>query len=206
MNDDSEIKEDYIIKLWKDYKELPNGSILGSASVTIDPPNLIDFAGSKRIIRWRMKPVPYLPMFLPIFPKFKGLRDTWTLNGRGTLIPLNCFKNIGFFDECLIQYGSDDEFILRAKKAGINVFISWNARIYNNLKLTSEGTAFMKSSIGTFLRSFFNPYSINSIKKNCYFYNKHGIKLLLPLYIPYTLLGTLRAYLFKYNKFKNERY
>jgi GT2 family glycosyltransferase len=198
MNDDTEIKPDFIKKLLRDYNTLPEDSILGSASISIDPPYFINSAGSKEFIRWRLKCVPYVNGILPFYPEFKGVHPTWSVSGRGTLIPRNAFARIGFYDENLVQYGSDDDFILRAKKSGINCFISWNAHVYNHLTMTSEGTAFRKDSFFKFLNSFFNPHAVNSLKKEIYYYNKHGYKLLLPIYLIYVFLGTINAYLFKY--------
>lgn len=200
LNDDTEIKNDYTTKLWDDYQSLPANSILGSASVTIDPSDLIDTAGTKDFIRWRLKAVSYLPAFTPIFPDFKGIHPTWTLNGRGALIPVSAFEKIGFYDENLMQYGSDDEFAMRARKSGINVFISWNVYVYNHLMQTDEGKAFRQDSFVKFLKSFFSPYSVNSFKKFSYYYKKHGYKWLLPVYLFYVFLGTLKAYFIKYKK------
>jgi GT2 family glycosyltransferase len=198
FNDDTEIEPDYITKLWADYQTLPNDAVLGSASISIEPKDLIDFAGTRELKRWFLKTTPYLPNLKPIFPEFTGVHSTWTLNGRGTLIPVSIFDKIGMFDENLVQYGSDDEFAIRARKAGFPVYISWNARVYNNLFMTSEGTAFRKDSFMKFLRSFSNPYSVNSLKKTAYIYKKHGFKFLTPLYLIYSFLGTLKAYIFKY--------
>lgn len=198
LNDDNEIKSDYLKLLWEDYKTLPNGSILGSASVSIDSSNLINSAGTKEFIRWRLKFVDYIYGFKQVYSEFKGIHTTWTLSGRGTLIPTNTFRKIGFYDDNLVQYGSDEEFIIRARIAGINCFISWNAHVYNHLMLTSEGTAFRKDSLFKFLKSFFNPYSVNSLTKSTYMYIKYGYPLLLPFYLFYLIFGDIKAYLFKY--------
>lgn len=198
LNDDNEIKTDYLKILWEDFQTLPIGSILGSASVSIDSSNLINSAGTKEFIRWRLKFVDYIYGFKQVYSEFKGIQPTWTLSGRGTLIPIDTFKQIGFYDKNLVQYGSDDEFILRARLAGINCFISWNAHVYNHLMLTSEGTAFRKDSTLKLIMSFFNSHSVNSIKKDIYLYKKYGYLILLPFFVVYTILGTVRAYLFKY--------
>jgi GT2 family glycosyltransferase len=198
FNDDSEIEPDYIATLWTDYQTLPKDTILGSASVSLEPKDLIDFAGTKDLKFWCMKATAYLPNLTPLFSGFKGIYPTWTINGRGSLVPISVFNKIGIYDERLVQYGSDDEFAIRARKAGLPVYISWNARVYNHLLMTSEGTAFRKDSFWKFLKSFYNPYSVNSFKKTTYLYKKHGIKILTPIYLIYTFLGTLKAYLFKY--------
>lgn len=199
LNDDVEIKKDYLSILLKDYDTLPKGSILGSASISIDKPHLIASAGTKKFIKWRFKFMPYYEFKIPD-ENFFGIHPTYTLSGRGTLIPTGTFNKIGYYDDKLVQYGSDDEFIIRARNAGIPVFISWNARIYIHLLMTSEGTAFRKDSFWQFIKSFSNPYSVNSIKKTALLYKKYGIKILTPFYLVYFILGTIKAYLFKYRR------
>lgn len=198
FNDDTEITPDYVSTLWADYQTLPDCTIMGSASISIEPKDLIDFAGTKDMKFWCMKTTPYLPNLTPLFTEFKGVHPTCTINGRGSLISASTFNKIGLFDENLVQYGSDDEFAIRARKAGIPVYISWNAKVYNHLLMTSEGTPFRKDSLWKFLKSFNNPYSVNYIKKTTYIYKKYGITTLTPFYLVYTFLGTLKAYLFKY--------
>ncbi len=198
LNDDTEISCNYIATLWTDYKTLPDDSILGSASISIEPKDLIDFAGTKDLKAWRMKTIAYLPTLTPLFFGFKGIYPTWTMNGRGSLIPVSVFNKIGIYDDKLVQYGSDEEFAFRARKAGLPVYISWNARVYNNLLMTSKGAAFRKDSFWKFLKSFTNPYSVNSIKKTLYIFKKHGNRILTPVYMIYVFFGTLKAYLFKY--------
>lgn len=45
MNDDNELPQNYLIELIKAYGQLPNHSIIGSASVSIDLPRKIDASG-----------------------------------------------------------------------------------------------------------------------------------------------------------------
>lgn len=203
LNDDTEIKPNYLTTLWSDYQILPNDAIMGSASISIEPKDLIDFAGTKDLKTYGMKKTPYLQNLTPLYSDFKGIFPTWTMNGRGSFIPISVFNKIGLFDEKLIQYGSDDEFTMRARKAGLPVYISWNARVYNHLMMTSEGTTFRKDTFWKFIKSFNNPYSVNYIRKTVYIYKKHGIKILIPFYLIYVFLGTLKAYVFNYRNIKN---
>lgn len=200
LNDDIEIQPDYLTTLLNDYATLPPNSILGSASVSINKPHQIESAGTKEFIKWRLKFVPYFKGFKPMNENFRGIHKSWTLSGRGTLIPVSIFNQIGLYDEKLVQYGSDDEFCIRANLNNIPVYISWNALIYNNTQLTSKGSAFKKEGLPTLLKSFFNKYSVNSLYKHLYLYNKYGYKLLLPLYLLIVITGTIKAYYFNYRK------
>lgn len=200
LNDDAEIENNYLAILLNDYSTLPKNSILGSASISIEKPNIILSPGTKKFTKWRFKFTSYDYSFKKPDANFYGIHPTFTLSGRGTLIPTNIFKKIGYFDENLVQYGSDDEFVIRARNAGIPVFISWNAIVYIHHLMTSEGTAFRKDALGKFIKSFGNPYSVNSLRKTAYIYKKYGFKMLTPFYLIYFFLGTLKAYLFKYRK------
>lgn len=200
LNDDIEIQPNYLTTLLNDYALLPPNSILGSASVSINKPHKIESAGTKEFIKWRLKFVPYFKGFKPMNENFRGIHKSWTLSGRGTLIPVSIFNQIGLYDEKLVQYGSDDEFCIRANLNNIPVYISWNALIYNNTQLTSKGSAFKKEGLPTLLKSFYNKYSVNSLYKHVYLYNKYGYKLLLPLYLLIVISGTIKAYYFNYRK------
>ena len=200
LNDDIEIQPDYLKTLLNDYSTLPSNSILGSASISINKPHQIESAGTKQFIKWRLKFVPYFKGFKLMNENFRGIHKSWTLSGRGTLIPVSIFNQIGLYDEKLVQYGSDDEFCIRANLNNIPVYISWNALIYNNTQLTSKGSAFKKEGLLTLLKSFYNKYSVNSLYKHVYLYNKYGYKLLLPLYLLIVISGTIKAYYFNYRK------
>lgn len=200
LNDDVAIEKNYLMILLNDYIKLPVNAILGSASVSIKTPHRIESAGTKKFIKWRLKFVPYFKGFQILTERFIGVHESWTLSGRGTLIPITIFCDIGLYDEKLVQYGSDDEYIVRAKTKKIPVYISWNAKIYNNTFLTSKGSAFKKEGILVLLRSFFDKYSVNSLYKNAYLYLKYSYKPLLPVYLLFAILGTIKAYYYNYKK------
>lgn len=198
LNDDSEIDSYYLSTLWQDFISIGIPAILGSISISLKPKGLVEFSGTKNFNFYTFRGKQYLPK-LKYYENINGIYKTYTLNGRGTFIPLSIVNKIGLFDANLKQYGSDYEYVLRARRFKIPVYISWNAKVYNNLYMTSNGATFKKDNIINFLTSFFNEYSINSIKKNAYLYWKYGCKLLLPLYLFYVFIGTFKTYLFKYN-------
>jgi len=198
LNDDNEIEKDYLIKLIHDYNTLASGSILGSASVSITKPHKIESAGTKSFSKISLKCKPYYKGFSLMDENFYGIHPTWTLSGRGTLIPVEVFHKIGFYDEKLVQYGSDDEFCIRSNIKKYPVYISWNARIYNHTFETSKGSVYRKEGLISLLKSFLNCYSVNSISKNIYIYKKYSYSILLPIYLLILILGTVKAYYFNY--------
>lgn len=200
LNDDNEVEKDYLKILLSDYNTLPHPSILGSISISIEKPHYIESAGTKSFNKLTLKCNPYLNSKRKLTSEIKGVHHSFTLSGRGTLIPIELFDRIGFYDESFVQYMSDDDFCLTAIDNNLGVYISWNCHVYTHSKLTSKGNIY-NDSIFTVLRSFFNKYSVNSLYKYYLAYRKHGIPLLAPLYILYTFLGTIYAfYKHKLNK------
>lgn len=199
LNDDIELEANYLITLLNDYKSLPQKSILGSASISMDKPHRIESAGTKDFVKYRLKFTPYFSGFKKVDDSFAGVHRSWTLSGRGTLIPVTVFKEIGFYDEQLPQYGSDDEFCIRANLLNIPVYVSWNARVLNQTNSTSKGSVFKKEGLPTLIRSFFKKHSVNSLNKHAYLYSKYSYPVLTPLYILLVIFGTIKAYYFNYN-------
>jgi len=193
LNDDNEVDQNYIATIFNDFNQLDGPALLGSASVSIEKPERVCFAGSKKLIRWRMKIESYFPSLALIPLSFNGIHPTATLSGRGTFFHIDLLNTLGYLDEKLVQYGSDDEYAMRAKKLGIPVFVSWNAKVYTHLDQTALGSVMRKDSLINVLKSFFNPHSSNSLKKVIYLYWNYGIKLLTPFYVMYYILGTLKA-------------
>jgi GT2 family glycosyltransferase len=197
INDDNELPQNYIIELINAYRSIPEHSILGSASVSIDTPRRIDTAGYSRHNKIFNKLFSYWPIGSEITADFTGILPTISLSGRGTLIPNSVFNQLGLLDEKLIQYGSDDDYIMRAVKKHIPVYISLDAQVLNHSNLTSKERNVTSQSLIDFLHSFLNPYSANSLKKHWRIYTKHCISILAPFYIAYIFSTDLLKFLMR---------
>ncbi|WP_234734039.1 glycosyltransferase family 2 protein [Tellurirhabdus bombi] len=204
LNDDSEIAPDYLLKLTQAHAQVAPDAIMGSLSVSLEQPHRITFSGTKKTVRWLMKTIPYTPPFEAYEAAlFSGHYPTESLNGRGTLVPMSVFDRIGLLDERRFpQYGSDDDLALTATKAGIPVYISWDAVVFDPVSLTAAGTVYLKPSLSVFLNSFFSLYSVNSLRKTVYFYQKHGLPVVWPFGVLLSIVATWRAYLWKYRRLK----
>lgn len=203
LNDDVILADDYFIELNKAISQIDNKTIVSSISLTAEKPHRVVNGGVKRYIRWRGKSIRYFLPFQEVpLDQLSGLYPTWIISGRGILMPYNILKELNYFDEKFPQYGSDDDFGLRAIKAGYKVLISRDLKIFENTRLTSKGAAFNKDGTITFIKSFFNKYSVNSLQKTIRYTLKHGYPILLPLNILITIIGTSYAYFFKYRKYK----
>lgn len=90
------------------------------------------------------------------------------LPGRGTLVPIEVFRNIGNFNvKELPHYGADYEFAVRAKRAGYKLIVSHRARVFANLAIT--GLEVPKKRIIT-LKECFNLLFSKKSKSNIYYY------------------------------------
>ena len=196
MNDDVRLESNYVSNLFSAWKEQANCSIMGSISVTVDEPCKITFSGVKKITWWRYKQVNYIEAFKTVdTDKLTGIKPSAVLPGRGMLIPVISLKALNYFDPNLIQYGSDDDFCLRASKLGFPVFVSYDAVVYSHVELTGAGNPVNKGSIWSLFRSFSNRYSSRHLKKTAKMIARHGGSLLLPITIPIVILGSIKAHL-----------
>lgn len=63
------------------------------------------------------------------------------LPGRGTLIPVRCIREIGNFDaKRLPHYGADYEFSARARRAGYELVVSFDAPVFSEVEATGVTT------------------------------------------------------------------
>jgi GT2 family glycosyltransferase len=144
-------KNDYILTLnndlvvWPDYlqslltiAQQYNDAIVGSVSVHIDDPEHVHFSGTK----WNSKTAKYRP-FLKGRYSYTWLKDTQLtvktdlLPGRGILIPISAFRKLGLYDNrAFPHYMADEDFSLRARKAGYALLISTRAAVLNHVSAT----------------------------------------------------------------------
>jgi GT2 family glycosyltransferase len=196
LNDDIEIGPDYLQTIFNAAESISEPVVMGSLSVTSDTPSRITFSGTRKVIWWRSKQLYYHTSFQEVdLAETTGIHPSVVLPGRGMLIDTRILKEIGFFDERLVQYGSDDEFCLRAAKKGFKVFVCWDAVIYSHYKMTSGVTSYLRPSLKKLIKGYFNRYSRNYWFKDVYIHFHYGNKLAFPVTMGILLLGNLKSYL-----------
>ncbi|MBK9284926.1 MAG: glycosyltransferase family 2 protein [Sphingobacteriaceae bacterium] len=196
LNDDVILGLNYIENIVK-AAESKNDSIVSSICFSHETPHLLFDAGVKEIKWWRFKFIKYLKQLGTANPKdYTGLYPTLAITGRGTLIPTNLLFTLNLYDEGFKQYGSDIELGFRASANSIKMFVSWDAQIFSIVNTTGKGASFIKSSFFDFIKSQFNPYSMNYLPDSFRIAWRYGIKLLFPLTCSIILLGNLKAYCF----------
>ncbi len=199
LNDDINIQKNYIAQLASAIEKTPVNTIIGSVSVTNSQPYKVIFSGIKQIIWWRMKLVRYHPMFSDIpVNTFTGIHESLVLPGRGTLIPYHVLKDVNYFDEKFVQYHSDFDFSLRARKKGYLSVISWDALIFSYPEKTNSSSSFINTPFIKFAKSFFNKYSRLFIFDNVRYIARHGIKFLFPVTFIVFILASFKAHFLNY--------
>lgn len=202
LNDDNRIEKDYLTNLFNAYYSVGTDCIMGSSSVSIELSGQVDVSGSKRFNKLLCKSIDYVKASYTIDETFTGVHSSSILSGRGMLFSKYTVQKNGFFDETLVQYGSDYDFTLRAVKVKIPVFISWDSRVKNLTTVTSKSRNSSKISILFLFQEFFNPYSSHSLKKFWIFYKRHCYPVFTPFFIFYIILTETVIVIYK--KMKNQ--
>lgn len=193
LNDDLELKENFIQVMINDMEKINAVSILGVLSLTYSKPRRISSAGVKEIIVWRNKLVQYYDFLEPFEGKdLKGIHKSIVLPGRGMLIPIEILTEINYFDETFKQYFSDFDFCLRANEKGYESYITWNTNIYSHVKLTSSSSSFIRSDTLAVFKDYFNPYSRIHILSKIRYLWRHGNKFLLPITFLISFLASIK--------------
>lgn len=195
LNDDIELKPDYLQKITEATSKFDEPIIMGSTSITVEQPPRVTFSGVKEINWWRVKQRHYHD-YLQEVPedKLEGIKHSVVLPGRGMLINTEILRGIGLFDERLPQYGSDDEICLRASKFGYQVLVSWDSIIFSHHEMTGAGSPILKQSFGKYIGTFFNENSRTYWKKYFLLSWNYGNKLALPISMSIYVLGEFYSY------------
>lgn len=164
LNNDLTVEKDYI-KTMIDCAELDDKVLVGSVSLNIDSREQVAFAG----VKWSRFTARYSPAVLLKLPyselkKSHQTISTDLLPGRGTLIPTSVFHRIGLFDDHLFpHYGADEDFSLRARKAGYALKVNVAAVVYSHVNETGlkSGTN-NKSNIIQSLTSIRSPLKLKT--------------------------------------------
>ncbi len=132
INDDLEVNPDYVESLVRFAREHPR-SLVGSVTVDFDNPDMID-NGGVRINWWTAK---YHSLnrgsLLAEFGPDYYIEASY-LTGRGTLISVEAFHELGLYDDQHFQQCGDTELPLRAKAAGYKLYLIYRAVIKSRLE------------------------------------------------------------------------
>lgn len=163
LNDDTVVRSDYLQILIDSAFMNPN-SLIGSISVSdVDELTVLD-AGIH--INWLTAKYTNLAdgrSYKDILQEDSLIQKVDVLSGRGTLIPIEVFKNVGLYDSMnLPHYGADYEFSRRANMRGYDLLINYKAIVVSHVKMTGLNNRTTALGWRDLIRSFFSTRSPNN--------------------------------------------
>jgi GT2 family glycosyltransferase len=106
------------------------------------------------------------------------------LPGRGTLIPVSVFRDIGLYDaQNFPHYAADYDFSLRAVKAGYDLLLHPSCYLYSRTDLTGISNVYNRISFLMWLKSFISLKSPNNLQIRFRFGLRHAPLFCRPTFI-----------------------
>ena len=134
LNDDLEVDDNYIETLVCFAQSKPN-SLVGSVVVDINNPDKI-ISGGVVVNLWTAKHhVLNRGINLSELEHGYYAKTSW-LTGRGTLIPMSVFREIGLYDEIHFTRCGDTELPVRAAHNGYNLLVCYGAIVKSHIDQT----------------------------------------------------------------------
>ena len=160
LNNDTELLSDTLTKLIE-ISSQNKGSIIGTLNLFYDNPNLIENSAFKRNVLFGYSRLHKFGQFNNEIDK---LRVVDALSGKGVLIPIKTFKEIGLYNSKMLpHYHADFEFTYRAKKTGHPLYLSTSARLLSHQYLSGTGSVTSKVNFKEFILSFNNIKSTHHL-------------------------------------------
>lgn len=159
LNNDTEFASDYLQEL-VEASQANGRALVGSLNVDIrDPARVVD-AG----VRWDWAGAASFPVVRD--PEAAWSTGVNTLSGRGMLVPVEVFRRVGNLEsQRLPHYAADEEFAMRAARAGFRLVVSHRAVLRVHAELTgSEGDLKTPISPQAVRHLLFSRRSIRQIK------------------------------------------
>lgn len=168
FNDDVRVDRGYLKTLVTAAKCVSPFSIIGSVAVDSADTSKVVYCGT--CIDWRRG--LWKGLSKSQLPAGKSLIPTDSLPGRGALIPIDVVAKIGFYnDRRFPQYFGDEDFALRARAAGAELYVSRDAIVKSHVHLT--GTGRHTQTLSSFCRSLWSIRSPNQLSRRFAFISSH---------------------------------
>jgi len=199
INNDTSFEHSYIEDLLAFHQKYPH-SIVGS--LACDPSSkMVSHLGIFYSPWWPLVRKNYREEEIPL-SKLENVDclKSDTISARGLLIPGYVIQQVGLLDEKNFpQYRSDEDYALRCRKEGINVYISTRALVYNNRENTGYDHTIHAVSWSKFYRSLFSLLSTNnlSIRWNWAKKNARIPLIYYPLDVSILVMGFVKSLVYR---------
>jgi GT2 family glycosyltransferase len=166
INNDVEISANYLEIIHGLWQSLPR-TLIGSVAVAIDNRDIIVDGGT--IVNWWTAKTTKLNPGRRLSEIERDSYDVSVLTGRGTLIPIEVFRDVGLYNDKHYQQSGDEELPARAARAGYRLIIDYRCIVRTLLKSSYAVNVADRYSIRDIKKYFFDIRS-NARLKSCFFF------------------------------------
>ena len=200
LNNDVTVGPEYLNEMVKAHREHPQ-ALIGSLVLFQDDPTRIETA--EAIHCWATAKKGYANQFGErVTAKHHGAKAVPKLCGKGVLIPVKVFKKIGLYDQkSFLQYAADEDFSIRAAKAGYELLINFDGRVYSDYSATGLGTRHSTPKLKEFLKSLFSKKSPNNLIIKWRFTFRHCPVYLIPQHLVLDVVRTVGGFFKRYAEY-----
>jgi len=186
LNDDCTLPQNYLLELFTLLEERKSNPPALFGPITVDSADhqRVLFAGTTLRL-FGLKRTRLTPNESP--------RHSDVLPGRGMTIATELFTKLGGLDERFLQYHSDEDFCLSAKKWGVTAQVFPVLKLGNNYLMTAAGSSIKKTDMRSLLRTFVQPQSRNYLRDRVLVFWKHQPKIALPILLAIQYFLIVRA-------------
>lgn len=191
MNNDNEVPADYLQNLAANYRKYPD-AIITSVVHDIKTGELVEPGYRKNWLLATAKPVDFARDHLPGDPNAVEITHA---SGRGTLFPIQVFKQLGLFDELhLPHYAADYDFTLKAARAHYRIYSCLNCKVYSYVEETGIVKVLNQFSIKSFIDYFTSIRSPANLKARWWYGWNNCPKWLLAIYFVFDFIRISGSY------------
>jgi len=160
INNDVLFKPDYVAQKVARSRKLP-GAIIGSLCVYQSCPDIIETSGF--IMNYNLcSSRPLLKHGSSRSKvKYEGCVPVTHMPGKGVMVPVTIYKTIGKYNSGLPHYHGDTDFVLRASKRGVPVFVDFESVVYSNVN-TDNMNAASEITLSGIIKTFDSKSGVNS--------------------------------------------
>jgi len=197
LNNDVVVGREYLGEMLVAHRKRPD-ALIGSLVVFKDDPGRIETA--EAVHNWATAKKGYANRFgEPVTDRHQGLKPVPKLCGKGVLIPVGVFREIGLYDQrAFPHYAADEDFSMRAAEAGYEVLLNFDGRVLSDYEATGIGTRHTRPLLGEFLKSLFSMRSPNNLIIKWRLTFRHCPRLLIPQHLLLDLVRTVGGFTRRY--------